>query len=176
MAVLLLRTAPDPILRRKTRRVARIDEAIQKLIDDMFETMYAAHGVGLAANQVGVPLRILVLSIPEDEEARDGPRQEYALINADFLEKEGEREVDEGCLSVPGYRGDLKRAQWVRVKGLDRNGKVLRLKAQDLMAQALEHEIDHLNGTLYLDRMKEQETLDTLRELETPQTVESAAD
>ena len=137
----------------------------------MFETMHAASGVGLAANQVGVPLRVLVISIPESEEQAS---QEYALINAEFVKKTGERWVEEGCLSIPEYRGEFKRAEQVKVKGLDREGKEVRLKAEGLLAQALEHEIDHLNGILYIDRMKEQGTLDTLRECETSQPVEIA--
>ena len=171
MAVLRLRVAPDPILRKKTNRVTKIDGAIQRFIDDMFETMHAASGVGLAANQVGVPLRVLVISIPESEEQAS---QEYALINAEFVKKTGERWVEEGCLSIPEYRGEFKRAEQVKVKGLDREGKEVRLKAEGLLAQALEHEIDHLNGILYIDRMKEQGTLDTLRECETSQPVEIA--
>ncbi len=172
MAVLRLRSAPDPILRRKTNRVAKIDDSVQRLIDDMIETMYASSGVGLAANQVGVPLRVLVMGIPDPDE---GPMQEYVLINAEFVKKGGERTVDEGCLSVPGYRGQLERAEWVKVKGLGRDGREVRLKAEGLMAQALEHEIDHLDGILYLDRMKEQGTLDTLTEVEASEAVEVGA-
>ena len=170
MTVLPVRTAPDPVLLRKASRVTRIDSSIQKLIDDMFETMYASHGLGLAANQVGVSLRILVMGIPEgddededdDEEREERPVREYVLINPQPIKKGGERQVHEGCLSIPGYRGELKRAEWVKVKGLDRDGREVRLKATDLLAQCLEHEIDHLDGILYVDRMKEQGTLDTL--------------
>jgi peptide deformylase len=172
MAVLRLRSAPDPILRRKTNRVAKIDDSILRLIDDMLETMYASSGVGLAANQVGVPLRVLVMGIPDPDE---GPMQEYVLINPEFIKTGGERTVDEGCLSVPGYRGQLERAEWVKVKGLGRDGREVRLKAEGLMAQALEHEIDHLDGILYLDRMKEQGTLDTLTEIEASEAVEVGA-
>ena len=214
MAALRLRTAPDPVLRRKANRVAKIDGSIQRLVDDMFETMYAAHGVGLAANQVGVSLRVLVLGIPSSREpapstgslrlcsgqagqalsgaegkepeqapstgsdtpeGEEGVVQEYVLINPELVKASGEREVDEGCLSVPRYRGQLTRAEWVKVKGLDRDGKPVRLKAEGLTAQALEHEIDHLNGTLYIDRMKEQGTLDTLSELEKPEPAEATA-
>jgi peptide deformylase len=172
MAVLRLRSAPDPILRRKTHRVAKIDDTIRQFIDDLLETMYASSGVGLAANQVGVPLRVLVMAIPDPEE---GPLQEYVLINPEFVKKGGERTVDEGCLSIPGYRGELQRAEWVKVKGLDRDGHEVRFKAEGLMAQALEHEIDHLDGILYIDRMKEQGTLDTLTEIEASEAVEVEA-
>ena len=172
MAVLRLRSAPDPILRRKARRVAKIDDTVQGFIDDLLETMYASSGVGLAANQVGVPLRVLVLGIPDPDE---GPIEEYVLVNPEFVKKGGERTVDEGCLSIPGYRGQLQRAEWVKVKGLDRTGHEVRLKAEGLMAQALEHEIDHLDGILYIDRMKEQGTLDTLTEIEASEAVEVGA-
>ena len=172
MTVLPLRTAPDPILRRKTKRVGKIDGSLQNLIDDMIETMCSARGVGLAANQIGVPLRVLVLGIPD---AEDETVHEYVLVNPEFVKKGGEREVEEGCLSIPGYRGRLTRAEWVKVKGLDRDGHPVRLKADGLMAQALEHEIDHLDGILYLDRMKEQGTLDTLTEIEAGEAAEVAA-
>lgn len=173
MTVLNIRQAPDPILRRKVSRVARIDASIQKLIDDMFETMYAASGVGLAANQIGVPLRVFVLGIPDREEEKI---DEYVFINAEFIKKGGERLVEEGCLSIPGYRGQLTRAEWVKVKGLDRNGREVRVRAEGLMAQAFEHEIDHLDGILYIDRMKEQGTLDTLTETKAGEAVEVAAE
>lgn len=172
MAILPIRTAPDPVLQKKVRRVTKIDAAIQQLIDDMFETMYDAQGVGLAANQVGVPLRVCVMSIPKEEgEGRD----EYVLINAEWVKKGGEREVDEGCLSIPGYRGRLTRSEWVKVKGLDRDGKEIRLKGEGLLAQALEHELDHLDGILYVDRMKDQGTLETLHELGEGESVEGPA-
>ena len=172
MAVLRLRTAPDPILRRKAKRVGKIDGSVQKLIDDMIETMYASRGVGLAANQIGVALRVLVMGIPD---AEDETVHEYVLVNPEIVKKGGQREVEEGCLSIPGYRGMLTRSEWVKVKGLDRDGHEVRLKADELMAQALEHEIDHLDGILYLDRMKEQGTLDTLTEIEAGEAAEVAA-
>ncbi len=180
MAVLQIRTAPDPFLRRKTSRVTKIDAKVQQLIDDMFETMHAAHGVGLAANQVGVPLRILVMGIPQvpegSEEDGEATIEEVALINPEFVKKGGEREVGEGCLSIPGYRGTLKRAEWVKVKALGRNGREVRFKAEGLKAQALEHEIEHLDGVLYIDRMKEQGVLEQLVELNTEEPVEVAAE
>ncbi|MBI3743747.1 MAG: peptide deformylase [Chloroflexi bacterium] len=173
MAVLTIRTAPDPVLRRKTNRVTKIDTSIKKLIDDMIETMYAAKGVGLAANQVGVSLRLLVMGIPDDEQ--EGVVNEHIVINPEFVKMGEEATVEEGCLSIPGYRGTLKRAQWVKVKGLDREGKAVRYKAEGLMAQAFQHEIDHLDGILYIDRMKEQGTLETLTELKEGEPVEVAA-
>jgi len=155
MAVLPIREAPDPILQRKSKRVRNIDGSVYKLIVDMIETMHAAHGVGLAAPQVGIPLRVVVIGLPEQEE--------IALINPEIVRRKGERVVSEGCLSVPGYIGQLKRAESVTVKGRDKNGKGIRIKADELLAQALEHEIDHINGMLYIDRL---ESLDDLRKIE----------
>lgn len=143
MTVLKIRLNPDPILRQKAKRVTSIDDSIQRLIEDMIETMHAASGVGLAANQVGVPLRIVVIGIPEQDD--------MVLINPEIVEKKGERLVMEGCLSIPGYQAEIKRSEFVRIKAKDREGKLIRKKANDLLAQAFEHEIDHLNGILYID-------------------------
>ena len=176
MTVLPLQYAPEAVLRRKAKRVAKIDASVQRLIDDLIETMYAEEGIGLAANQVGVPLRVLVMGIPyKDPDTEEVYREEYVLVNPELVKKGGERLVSEGCLSIPGYRGQLNRAEWVKVKGLDRDGKAVRLKADGLMAQALEHEIDHLDGILYVDRMKEQGTLDTLAPIEQEESEESEA-
>jgi peptide deformylase len=155
MAVLPIRTVPDPVLRQKATRVRSIDKSIYRLIDNMMETMYAASGVGLAAPQVGVPLRVIVIGIPEEEE--------LALINPQIVRKTGERLVNEGCLSIPGYFAQVRRAEAVRVKGLDCTGKEIRLRANELLAQALEHEIDHINGILYVDHL---ESMDELQPVE----------
>ncbi|MCZ6891453.1 MAG: peptide deformylase, partial [Chloroflexi bacterium] len=146
MAVLPLRHLPDPVLRQKAKRIRTIDAALQRLIDDMIETMHAENGVGLAANQVGVLRRVVVIQLPDDEQAT-------VLINPEIIRREGEVEVHEGCLSIPGYRGDLKRAVTVRVKALDRTGKSFRIRGQELLAEALEHETDHLDGILYIDHI-----------------------
>ncbi|UCC17709.1 MAG: peptide deformylase [Dehalococcoidales bacterium] len=160
MAVLPIRVAPDPVLRQKAKRVRNIDTSIHKLIHDMLETMHDAPGVGLAAPQVGVPLRVIVIGIPEQED--------FALINPEVVKTRGERVVNEGCLSVPGYMGQLKRAESVTVKGRDPSGKEIRIKAEELLAQALEHEIDHVNGVLYVDRLDSE---DDLKKIE-PEDVE----
>ena len=153
MAVYPIRALPDPVLRQKARRVPAIDSSIQKLIDDMIESMCAANGVGLAAPQIGVSLRIVVIGIPDEEP--------FALINPEIVKTSGERRVDEGCLSVPGYRAEVTRAQVVVAKGLGRDGKPQRIKArEDLLAQALEHEIDHINGQLYIDRLPSLDVLE----------------
>ena len=152
MAVLPIRSVPDSVLKQKAKKVPAIDGSIKKLIRDMLETMHAEPGrVGLAAPQVGVPLRIIVIGMPEEED--------LVLINPQIVRRRGERVIDEGCLSVPGYFGQIKRAESITVKGRDRDGKEARLKAEGLLAQALEHEIDHLNGTLYIDHPEVRETL-----------------
>ena len=154
MTFIPIRLFPDPILKQKSKRVRAIDGSIQKLIGDMIETMHAAGGVGLAAPQVGAPLRVIVIGIPGED---------IALINPEVVRRTGERLVDEGCLSIPGYIGEVKRAVSVRVKGRDQSGKEIRIKANELLAQALEHEIDHLNGVLYIDYL---ESMDKLRKIE----------
>jgi peptide deformylase len=152
MAVLQIRTLPDPVLRQKAKRVTRIDKSVQKLIDDMIETLRAEpNRAGLAAPQVGVPLRIAVIELPEQEL--------ITLINPAIVKKEGERIVQEGCLSIPGYFGEIKRAVTVKVKAKDRYGKEFRLKAQGLLAQALEQEIEHLDGILYIDHLENSDKL-----------------
>ena len=151
MAILKIRTLPDPVLRQKARRVTKIDGSIQKLIDDMIDTMRAASGVGLAAPQIGASLRITVIEIPGEEV--------ITLINPEVIKRQGERVVEEACLSVPGYQGEIKRSLMVKVKAQDRQGKEIRLKGGELLAQALEHETDHLNGTLYIDHVESQDKL-----------------
>ena len=169
MSLLNLRTLPDPVLRQKARRVTKIDDSLQKLIDDMIDTMRHANGVGLAANQVGVLHRVVVIEIPEEEEVR-------VLINPEIIRREGERTVEEGCLSIPGYRGELSRSLKVRVRALDRYGKPIRIKAEGLLAQALEHETDHINGILYIDHLESHEKLWKLepQEVEHPDEVGAA--
>ncbi|MBI2872314.1 MAG: peptide deformylase [Chloroflexi bacterium] len=142
-----MRYAPDPVLRTKTQRVRLVNSpSLQKLIDDMIESMRYYEGVGIAANQVGSLQRVAIIQVPEDPEPR-------VLINLTILRREGEREVEEGCLSIPGYRGVVKRSERVRARALDRHGREVRIRATDLLAQALEHEADHLDGVLYIERL-----------------------
>jgi peptide deformylase len=165
MAVLKIRTVPDPVLKRKTNRVSAIDRSVKKLIKDMVETLHAEEGrAGLAAPQVGVSLRVAVIGMPEQED--------MVLINPEIVRRKGKRMVSEGCLSIPGYVGQLYRAEIVIAKGLDIKGKEFRIKGEGLLAQALEHEIDHLDGILYVDRM---ENMDDLRKIE-PESTEIQAD
>ena len=146
MAVLPLRYLPDPILREQAKKVGKIPPNLKKYTDDMIETMHAEHGVGLAANQVGSLQKVVVIQLPEWDEA-------LVLVNPEIVRREGEREVEEGCLSIPGYRGMVRRSERVRARALDLNGKVIRIKADGLLAQALEHETDHINGRLYIDKL-----------------------
>jgi len=151
MAVLRIRTNPDPVLRKKAVKVTSIDESVNKLIDNMVETLHESSGVGLAANQVGVPLRIVVIHVPDEDL--------MVLINPEVVEAEGERTVVEGCLSIPGYQAEICRAETVKVKAKGRNGKLVRRKASDLLAQAIQHEVDHLNGVLYIDYLDDMSRL-----------------
>jgi len=156
MAILKIRTLPDPVLRLKAKRVTKIDASIQKLVDDMVDTMRAAPGVGLAAPQIGVSLRVAVIEIPGENV--------ITLINPEVIKRQGERVLEEACLSVPGYQGEIKRSVTVRVKAQDRQGKEFRIKGEELLAQALEHETDHLNGTLYIDHIESPDELWKLAE------------
>ena len=152
MAVLPLTTIGDAVLHQKAKRVRKIDSSIQKLIDDMIETMHDIGGAaGLAAPQVGIPLQVIVVEMPDEEPV--------AVINPEIVKSVGEREVGEGCLSLPGYRGTLKRFEKVTVKGRDRHGKEIRIKADGLLAHALQHEIDHINGVVYVDRLESKDDL-----------------
>jgi len=156
MTVLPIHSLPDPILRQKAKRVGTIDRSIKKLIADMVETLHADSGrAGLAAPQIGVSLRVVVICISEGDDT--------VLINPEIVKKRGQRLVGEGCLSVPGYTGQVTRAESVTVKGRDQNGKEIRIKADGLLAQALEHEIDHLNGILYIDHL---ESTDMIRKID----------
>jgi len=151
MSILKIVTYPEPFLKQPTNAIENIDGRLQQLIDDMSETMYAAPGVGLAAIQVGVDQSLLVFDVAQQE---DGDRRLQVLINPRIVEKEGEiLSENEGCLSVPDFRADVKRSERVLVDAADRDGNPLRLEAEGFMAVVLQHEIDHLNGTLFIDRI-----------------------
>lgn len=158
MSIVPIVRAGHPVLREKARRVRTIDKSIHELIETMWETMYDAPGVGLAAPQIGVSLRVIVIEVPDHDK--------IALINPEIVKRSGEREVDEGCLSVPGFRGEIMRSVKVLAKGIDpRTGKEIRVKAEDdLMAEALEHEIDHLNGILYIDYLASPDALQPMND------------
>lgn len=151
MAVRPILCFPDPILRKKAKRVPAGYGALKGLIRDMIETVHEARGAGLAAPQIGVSLRMVVIQLPEEEP--------IVLINPEMVRRSGERELQEGCLSLPGYAGTVKRSLSVTVKARDPKGKEIRIKADELLAQVLEHELDHLNGVLYIDRLTDEKSL-----------------
>ncbi len=158
MAVRPILTSEHPALRQKAKKVKRVDASTQKLIDEMFESMHAANGLGLAAPQIGVSLRVLVIELPKDKED-PGSGEPIALVNPEIVKSEGEQFGEEGCLSIPGYVGMVRRAMKVSVKGLNRKGKEVRVKSEGLLARALQHEIDHLDGVLFTDRLEKPEDL-----------------
>jgi peptide deformylase len=149
MALLPILEFPDPRLRTRAQPVEQVDEALRKLIDDMFETMYAAPGIGLAATQVNVHKRLLVLDVSESR------KEPLALINPQILSRDGVEETEEGCLSVPGIYDKVTRAERIRVRALDRNGRQIELDADGLLAVCIQHEIDHLDGKLFVDYLSE---------------------
>jgi peptide deformylase len=149
MAVLNICVVPDPVLRRKAKTIKDIDASVQQLVDNMIDTLHHASGVGLAAPQVGVSLRIAIIEVPEQEV--------IVLINPEIVKKAGRRVLPEGCLSIPGYQGEVVRSEWVKVKAKDREGKEIRIKGEGLLGQAMEHEIDHLDGVLYVDRLESED-------------------
>jgi peptide deformylase len=163
VALLEILTRDNPRLRIKASRIPRVDDGIRKLMDDMVETMVAANGVGLAAPQVGASVRVIVLKVDN---------QLYQLANPELVRASGEQIGYEGCLSVPGYIGEVARAERVTVRALNRHGKEVRIKGEDLLARALQHEIDHLDGILFVDKLT---SIDTLKEVEVGSEEEAAA-
>jgi peptide deformylase len=178
MAVRKILFADAPLLRQKSQKMKQIDPATQTLIDDMLETLQSANGVGLAAPQVGVLQRIIVIEIPSSDEEEEGvdlnrsadkaverngpfarPKQ-YVLINPEIIKRGGNEDVaDEGCLCLPNYVGEVRRAYSVIAKGKDRRGKDVRVKGRGLLARVLQHEVDHLDGILFVDRVEDPATL-----------------
>jgi peptide deformylase len=154
------------IVQKKAKKVRDFGPPLKALVDDMVETMRAAPGIGLAAPQIGVPLRVIVVELPLVEEEDPQRGKLFVICNPEVVKSWGEEEGDEGCLSLPGYVGEVKRAGKVTVKGQDLKGKKIRVKAQGLLARALQHEIDHLNGMLFTARL---ESIDKLRRLEKAQ-------
>jgi peptide deformylase len=149
MAKLTILEFPDPRLRTRAAPVKAVDDRIRKLIDDMFETMYAAPGIGLAATQVDVHERVIVIDISEDHS------QPLALINPELIMRDGVEEMEEGCLSVPGIFDKVRRAERIRVRSLDRDGQVHEFDADGLLAVCIQHEMDHLEGKLFVDYLSE---------------------
>jgi len=147
MSVLNILHFPDPLLRQKARPVDTVDAGIRRLVDDMFETMYQAPGIGLAAVQVNILKRIIVIDISENKD------QPLCLINPQIIEATGSEKSEEGCLSVPGIYEQVRRAEHIRVRALDREGQAIELETGGLLAICIQHEIDHLNGKLFVDHL-----------------------
>ncbi len=145
MSILTILEFPDKRLRSVAQEVAQVDEQIKTLVDDMLETMYAAKGVGLAATQVNVQKRVIVMDISEDK------NEPICLINPEIIETVGTEESEEGCLSVPGFFEKVSRAESIKVKALNRDGETFELEARDLLAVCIQHEMDHLQGKLFVD-------------------------
>ena len=158
--------AGEPVLRQKAKKVKSFGPSLEALVTEMLDAMHAADGLGLAAPQIGVPLRLIVIEMPAelDEEGNEThPGELYVYCNPEILEASGEEEDQEGCLSVPGYVGQVKRATRVTVKGEDAKGRKIRTKAKGLLARAFQHEIDHINGILFIDRVDSPEKLRRIR-------------
>jgi peptide deformylase len=154
--------AGQPVLRQKAKKVKRFGPSIQALINDMLDSARAANGLGLAAPQIGVPLRVIIIEMPSlvDEQGNEIQSSEvYVYCNPEIIRSSGEEEAEEGCLSVPGYVGEVKRATHVTVKGQDVEGHKIRTKAEGLLARAFQHEIDHLDGILFIDRVESPQKL-----------------
>ena len=142
-------TYPDPILKRKALVVENIDEAIERLMDSMSTVMYKSSGIGLAANQIGVEKRVIIFDIAYKEKKKDLT----VIINPEIILMENKIEFEEGCLSVPDFQGKINRKKYIQVRGIDRHGNPINIEAEDLTAICIQHEIDHINGTLILDHV-----------------------
>ncbi len=169
MAKLTILEFPDPRLRTKAVPVETVDAELNALIDDMFETMYAAPGIGLAATQVNVHRRLLVADVSQD---RSAP---HALINPVIIEKDGVTATEEGCLSVPGYYEEVERAEHIRVRFLDRSGDEQEMEAEGLLAVCIQHEMDHLDGKLFVDYLSEAKRQRIRKKLQKDRRHQSAA-
>jgi peptide deformylase len=166
MAIRRILTADEPILRERTKRVSSFDASLHRLLDDMLVTMRDAPGVGLAANQIGVPLQVAIIEVEE---------KITELVNPQVVKGAGEQIDWEGCLSIPGYVAEVTRHEKVTVKARNRHGKEFRVRGTELLARALQHEIDHLNGTLYIDHLESLEELVRVRDAVEEVTEEAAA-
>jgi peptide deformylase len=167
MALHKIITAENPILRRKAKKLHRFDPSIAKLADEMFETMHSAGGVGLAAPQIAQSIRIFVAEYEDHK---------VAMVNPEIVKAEGEVLGTEGCLSIPGYVGEnIRRAEKIVVKGQDVRGKAMKVNAEGWFARVLQHEIDHLDGILFLDRLDRPEDLHEVRDEEEEEQLEKAA-
>lgn len=153
MALLTILTDDNPRLRLKSQKVVKFDKALRELAKNMFETMDAANGIGLAAPQVGILQRMIVIDIPENMDFEGSAPFQVALVNPEIVKCAGEQVSEEGCLSIPGWYGEVKRYETVTIKGQDLYGKPVKIKAEGLNAVCLQHEIDHLDGVLFTDKV-----------------------
>lgn len=168
MATLDILHFPDPRLRQKARPVEQVDDTIRQLVEDMFETMYAAPGIGLAAIQVNVRQRVIVVDVSEEQD------QPLALVNPEILAKDGIESMQEGCLSVPGVFETVQRADHIRVRYLDLQNQVVEMEADGLLAVCIQHEIDHLDGKLFVDYLSELKRDRIRKRLEKQQRLDAA--
>jgi peptide deformylase len=166
MAILNILHYPDPRLRTVAKPVSRVDDTVRQLLDDMLETMYEAPGIGLAATQVNVDRRVVVIDISEEK------NQPLCLINPEITELEGIEEMEEGCLSVPGVFETVRRADRVKMQALDRDGRLFELQAEGLLAVCIQHEIDHLDGKLFVDYLSQLKQKRLRKKLEKEQKLE----
>jgi len=166
MTILNILHHPDPRLRAVASPVSHVDDTVRQLLDDMLETMYEAPGIGLAATQVNVDKRVVVIDVSEEK------NQPLCLINPEITEREGSEEMDEGCLSVPGVFETVKRAERVKMQALDRDGQLFELQADGLLAVCIQHEIDHLDGKLFVDYLTQLKQKRIRKKLEKEQKLE----
>ncbi len=166
MAILEVLLEGDPRLRQKALKIRTVDDSLRRLAQDMHETMNDAPGVGLAGPQIGVMRRIIVVHVPEGYQGEGEPEISMTLVNPEIVKAQGREIGTEACLSIPGWVGDVPRAQRITVKAIDLNNKEIRLKADGFFARVLQHEVDHLDGILYVDRVEDKSTLRPVEEEE----------
>lgn len=159
MAILDIILEGDPRLRQKATRVRAVDDGLRKLAADMHATMLDAPGVGLAAPQIGISRRLIVAHVPENYDEEGSPETTWTLVNPEIVKSQGQVVGQEGCLSIPGWVGDVPRADAITVKAIDLDNRPIRIKAEGIVARVLQHEIDHLDGILYVDRVEDRSTL-----------------
>lgn len=166
MTQLEIRLEGDPVLRQKATKINRVDDSIRRLAGDMWETLDLAEGVGLAAPQVGVSRRLIVVHLPAGYIEEDSPEVSLRLVNPEIVKSRGEVVGMEGCLSIPGWQGEVERADQITVKAIDLNNRDVRIKLEGWPARVVQHEIDHLDGVLYTDRMRDEDSLYRVEERE----------
>ncbi|HEY8447186.1 MAG TPA: peptide deformylase [Thermomicrobiales bacterium] len=171
MAILDILLEGDPRLRQKATKIRTVDDSLRRLARDMHETMDAAPGVGLAGPQVGVMRRIIVVHVPENYVEEGSPETRLTLINPEILKMQGREVGTEGCLSIPGWVGDVPRAQRITVRAMDLDNRPIRFKAEGFLARVIQHEVDHLDGILFIDRMEDPSSLRRVEEVEEEEAV-----